>query len=165
MAAREQTCRQHPHGGRSLHPFLRYRQAVQRPGSGRQGHHCPADLLQSVWHGRNPRRVCHGAAGPAGLDRGHRGRAGRPVVRLDPAQADGAAGSGAGVPCARCGVGVREEPLDRAAVHDRSAAGAELRLPADEPGAVRRAGHRRSAVGAGLLRLRRDPEPQGPRPV
>ncbi|MDG4800164.1 MBL fold metallo-hydrolase [Micromonospora sp. WMMD980] len=54
------------------------------------------------------------------------------------------------------------KPVHRTTVHHRRAAPHQLRLRADEPGAVPRPGHRRPAGRARLLRLRCRAQPQGP---
>jgi hydroxyacylglutathione hydrolase len=67
---------------------------------------------------------------------------GRHALRLGAAQTHGPARRRAGLPGPRRRVGVRQEPLDREAVDDRGPARAQLRLPADDRGRVRRRGHR-----------------------
>src|SRR5690242_18598107 len=58
---------------------------------------------------------------------------------------------GLGVPRARGGLGLRQEPVHRALVDDRQPAPRELRLPADGRRRVRRTGRRRAAAQARLL--------------
>ncbi len=101
--------------------------------------------------------------GPAGLGRRDRRRAGPPAVRERAEQADGVARRGAGIPGARRRLGVREEPVHRAAVHHRRATPDQLCVPADERVGVPGHRHRRPAARAGVLRLRRRAEPPAAR--
>ena len=104
-----------------------------------------------------------GSARPAGVDRLHPRGAGRQALRLAARQADDAARRDPGVSGPRRGFGVREEPVHRLVVDDRRAEGDELCPARPRQGDVHGARHRGAAAGAGLLRLRRDPQPQGPR--
>ena len=115
-----------------------------------------ADRRRAVHRRRRPAR-------PAGLDRLHPRGAGRQALRLAARQADDAARRDPGVSGARRGLGVRQEPVDRSVVDDGGAEGDELRPAGARQGDVHGAGHRGAAARARLLRLRRDPQPQGPR--
>ena len=67
----------------------------------------------------------------------------------------------AGVPRARRGLGVREEPVDRDGVDDRRTAPDQLRAGGHGRGCLRRHGDRGPAGQPALLLLRRHPEPRG----